>query len=174
MKYGNIKYNAIEDGIGCRTVLFVSGCRHHCEGCFQEQTWNFDYGNVFDNTTAEKIIASLKPSYINGLTLLGGEPFEPENQKPLLDFTNKVKHECPGKTIWAYTGCLFEELIGTCSIYHTENTMALLHNIDTLVDGPFIADKRNLSLAFRGSENQRIINVAKSIETSKIVIADYT
>jgi anaerobic ribonucleoside-triphosphate reductase activating protein len=169
MNYGNIKYHATEDGPGCRTVLFVSGCRHRCKGCFQPQTWNFDFGEKFTKETENAIIESLKDSYVSGLTLLGGEPFEPENQKVLAGFIRQIKDLMPEKSIWTYTGCTFEQLLDESSPYHTNNTLPMLKTIDILVDGEFIEEKKNLMLAFRGSENQRIIDVKQSLIEGRTV-----
>lgn len=167
MNCAGIKYHAVEDGPGCRTVLFVSGCRHHCKGCFQPQTWDFDYGVPFDDGIEETILKSLSDEYTTGLTLLGGEPFEPENQKALLPFLKKVRSEYPDKSIWAYSGFTFEDLIGQNK---TNETIPILNMIDVLVDGPFIEEKRNLMLPFRGSENQRILNIPESLVANKAVI----
>lgn len=177
MNYGNIKYYATEDGVGCRTVLFVSGCRHHCKGCFQPQTWDFNYGEKFTDETKSEILNSLNNPYVNGLTLLGGEPFEPENQKELVSFVKQVKEQYPNKTIWAYSGCTFEELM-TDDIYHTEYTTELLSYIDVLVDGLFIKCKKNLMLPYRGSENQRVIDVPATLKNwlngkEDIVLSQY-
>ena len=171
MHYGNIKYCDIANGTGVRTVLFVSGCTHHCEGCFQPETWSFKYGNEFTEETAQEIIDSLAPDYIAGLTVLGGEPFEPENQEALLPFIKRVREECPGKDIWMYSGYTWEELTGQkASRSHTENTEDILEAIDVLVDGEFHLKERNLSLKFRGSANQRIIDVQGSLKQGKPVI----
>ena len=164
---------AIEDGIGCRVALFVSGCRHHCNGCFQPQTWNFDFGQKFDKSTVQQIIEYLKPEYIDGLTLLGGEPFEPENQKELLPFLEKIHDLFPDKTIWAYSGCTFEELNDVNNAYHTEYTVPMLKLIDILVDGPFILERKNLALTFRGSDNQRVLDCQKSIAEQMPVLSVY-
>ena len=133
MNYSAIKYCDIANGTGVRTVLFVSGCRNHCKDCFQPETWAFEYGNPFTGEVEDEIIASLKPDYIRGLTLLGGDPFEPENQKALLPFMRRVKAECPGKDVWAYTGYVLDrDLVpgGKCC---TADTAELLHMIDVLV-----------------------------------------
>ena len=144
MNYSAIKYCDIANGTGVRTVLFVSGCRNHCKDCFQPETWAFEYGNPFTGEVEDEIIASLKPDYIRGLTLLGGDPFEPENQKALLPFMRRVKAECPGKDVWAYTGYVLDrDLVpgGKCC---TADTAELLHTIDVLVDGPFVTDRRDV------------------------------
>ncbi len=159
MYYSEIKYCDIANGLGVRTVLFVSGCRNHCEGCFQPETWNFKYGKEFDRVAEQDILQSLQPSYIKGLTLLGGDPFEKENQKDLLPFVEKVKGQYPNKDIWTYTGYILDkDLIsgGECYIDETEE---LLSYIDVLVDGPFQIEKKDLMLKFKGSSNQRVINM---------------
>lgn len=163
MNYGTIKKVDIANGLGVRSTLFCSGCTHHCNGCFQPQTWDFNYGNEFTKETEDEIIESLKPYYIDGLTLLGGEPFEPENREVLLSLVKRVKAELPDKTIWAYSGYSFNQLIGKENA-RCGNAIELLSQIDVLVDGEFVADKKNISLRFRGSSNQRIIDVKKSLE----------
>lgn len=171
MNYGNIKYYDIANGIGIRTVLFVSGCRHHCKGCFQPETWNFSFGNSFTEDVENEIIKSLDKDYINGLTLLGGEPFEPENQKVLLPFLKKVKKVFPKKTIWAFSGYTYEELIGfEKSIAHCQYTNEMLSLIDVLVDGEFKEELKDLSLQFRGSSNQRLIDMKKTLNNNKIIL----
>ena len=173
MHYGNIKKLAVEDGIGCRTAFFVSGCRHHCKGCFQPETWNFDYGQPYTKETEKEILDSLRPDYVAGITILGGEPFEPENQSDILSLIKAIKKQYPDKTIWIYSGCTFEDLMDTSSQYHTDNTVPILEQTDILVDGEFIQEKKNLMLRFRGSENQRIIDVQKSLETQTPVLSEY-
>lgn len=177
MNYGNIKYYAVEDGIGCRTVLFVSGCRHHCKGCFQPQTWDFNYGNEYTPDVEKKILDSLNNPYVHGLTLLGGEPFEPENQSTLVQLVEKVKELYPDKTIWAYSGYTFEELMSD-ERCHTQHTLTLLNNIDVLVDGEFIETEKNLMLPYRGSNNQRIIDIPSTLKNwtnnkNDIVLSQY-
>ena len=169
MHYGNIKKFDIADGIGVRVSLFVSGCTHHCKGCFQPETWNFDYGNLFTIDTENEIIDALSPDYIDGLTLLGGEPFEPENQKVLLPFLKKVKEVLPHKTIWAYSGYTFEELSQN-SRARCEFTDEILSMLDVLVDGEFKRELKNISLKFRGSSNQRVIDVQKTLKEGNIVL----
>lgn len=173
MNYGNIKYFATEDGVGCRTVLFVSGCRHHCEGCFQPQTWDFSYGSNFSEETETAIIESLNNKYVTGLTILGGEPFEPENQTVLLPFVNKVKQTHPDKTIWAYSGYTFEELTTPGSICHTPDTILLLKQLDVLIDGEFVLSEKNLMLPFRGSNNQRVIDIPQSLKDNTVILSQY-
>ena len=168
MNYGEIKKNDIANGLGVRVSLFVSGCRHHCKNCFNSDTWDFSYGKPFTDKTADDIIKAMKPDFINGFSLLGGEPFEPENQPELKKLLRRIKSEFPNKDIWCYTGFLFdEELLGD-SRANTENTRELLSYIDVLVDGRFVEQKKDISLKFRGSSNQRIIDVKKSLETNEV------
>lgn len=169
MRYGEIKNCDIANGEGVRVSLFVSGCTHHCKGCFNPDTWDFDYGMLYTTETEESITDMLRPSYINGLTLLGGEPMEPDNQRALLSLVKRVKLLFPEKDIWCYSGYTFEELTGE-SRARCECTDELLSYIDVLVDGEFVEEKKNISLAFRGSENQRIIDLKKTFEKGDIVI----
>lgn len=177
MYYGAVKYTDIANGIGCRTTLFVSGCRNHCKDCFQPETWAFDYGKPFTKDVEFKIIESLKRDYIDGLTILGGEPFEPENQKDLLPFIKRVRREKPDATIWMYSGYTWEELIDPFNARcHTDETKDILSNVNILVDGKFDETQKDISLRFRGSRNQRVINVPmsiKGIEKHEIVISEY-
>jgi len=172
MNYGNIKTNDIANGIGVRTSLFVSGCTHHCKGCFNPETWDFNYGEKFTKATEDKIILSLKPDFVRGLTVLGGEPFEKANQKALLPFIKRVKEELPDKDIWFFSGYLFEELTGKIKneCCRTEYTDELLSLIDVLVDGEFVEEKKNISLQFRGSENQRLIDLRKTLKQGEIIL----
>lgn len=173
MKYGNIKFHAIEDGIGIRTVLFVSGCRNHCKNCFQPETWDFDYGKEFTEETEQIIINSMQDGYTTGLTLLGGEPFEPENQKVLRSFVEKIHALFPDKDIWAYSGYKFEDLAFENGKRHTEDTIPLLKCIDILVDGRFIEEKANKLLSYKGSSNQRIIDVKRSLPAERVILSEY-
>lgn len=159
MNYAEIKYCDIANGEGVRTTLFVSGCTHHCKNCFQPETWSFDFGELFTRETEDAIIESLEPSYIHGLTLLGGEPMEPENQRGLVEFLERLKRECPGKTVWCYTGDVYEDLIDGMSLRNTEVTDRVLACIDILVDGPYIEEEHDITLRFKGSRNQRIIDM---------------
>ena len=170
MNYAGIKYCDVANGLGCRTVLFVSGCRNHCKDCFQPHTWDFSYGKEFDENVQNEILDSLNSTYIKGLTLLGGEPFEPENQIDLLPFVKKVREQYPTKDIWAFTGYVYDTDLVKGGRKHCEATDELLSMIDVLVDGPFIAEQRNLMLKFRGSENQRVIDMKKTLEEGKIVL----
>lgn len=161
MYYSAIKYCDIANGTGVRTVLFVSGCRNHCKGCFQPETWNFENGKEYDESVENEILESLQPSYIAGLTLLGGDPFEEENQHGLIGLLRKVKNQYPKKTIWAYTGYLLEVDLIPGGRKYTEVTEEMLSYFDVLVDGPFIEEQKNIMLKFRGSENQRLIDMNK-------------
>ena len=167
MNYATIKNCDIANGPGVRVSLFVSGCTHRCPGCFNEVAWDFDYGAPFTSEVMESILDMLRPSYIRGLTLLGGEPFEPQNQGAVVELLRRIKKEMPEKSIWAFSGYLFDRDIlsgrlGDCSEY--------LSYLDVLVDGPFVEAKKSLSLRFRGSENQRLINVPASLAAGEIVI----
>ncbi len=170
MHYGEIKNCDIANGIGVRVTLFVSGCTNHCKGCFQPQTWDFSYGKLFTEETEEYIMRLLAPSYINGLTLLGGEPFEPENQRIIVKLLRKVKEKYINKTIWAYTGFTVENLLDKTSHPNCEVTEEILSMVDVLVDGRFEEDLKDISLRFRGSSNQRIIDMNKSRSEHEIVL----
>ena len=172
MYYGEIKNCDIANGIGVRVTLFVSGCTNHCEHCFQPETWDFHYGQPFTEETEETVLRLLEPAYINGLTLLGGEPFEPENQRALLPFLRRVRAEHPEKTIWAYSGFTLEELRQEGSHPRCEVTDDVLDLVDVLVDGRFVEAKKDISLRFRGSSNQRIIDLKKTRAAGKIVLWD--
>ena len=172
MNYGEIKKYDIADGLGVRVSLFVSGCTHCCEGCFNSQTWDFNFGKPFTEETEEEILKAMSPSHISGFTLLGGEPFEPQNQKVIVELLRKIKKAYPDKNIWCYTGYLFDrDLLGE-SRARCEYTDEMLSMIDVLVDGEFIAEKRNLMLNFRGSSNQRIILVQRSLKEGKVVLSE--
>ncbi len=172
MNYGEIKKYDIADGPGVRVSLFVSGCTHCCEGCFNSQTWDFNFGKPFTEETEEEILKAMSPSHISGFTLLGGEPFEPQNQKVIVELLRKIKKAYPDKNIWCYTGYLFDrDLLGE-SRARCEYTDEMLSMIDVLVDGEFIAEKRNLMLNFRGSSNQRIILVQQSLKEEKVVLSE--
>lgn len=170
MNYATIKYNDIANGQGVRTSLFVSGCKHHCPNCFNEVAWAFDYGEEFTLDVQNAIINSLKDDYNDGLSLLGGEPFEAENQPTLTAFLERVKKEVPSKTVWCYTGFIFDkELLGNSRAV-TPYTLKMLSMIDVLVDGRYIEKEKDISLEFRGSANQRIIDVKKSLESGEVVL----
>lgn len=172
MHYGEIKNCDIANGSGVRVSLFVSGCTNRCKNCFQPQTWNFDYGEEFTRETEDRIIALLGREYIAGLTVLGGEPFEPQNQRALLPFIKRVRKALPEKNIWAYSGFTIEEMLKDGSHPHCEVTEELLGLIDVLVDGRFVEELKDISLKFRGSKNQRIIDVKKTLETGSAVLYD--
>lgn len=170
MNYAEIKNCDIANGPGVRVSLFVSGCTHHCPGCFNQVAWDFNYGQPFTQQTIDEILAMLKPGYIKGLTLLGGEPFEPENQPAVVELLQQIKSKYPEKTIWAFSGYLFDRDILPGHLGNPEITREYLSYLDVLVDGPFVEAKKNLSLRFRGSENQRIINVPASLAAGEIVL----
>lgn len=163
MNYAEIKNCDIANGEGVRVTLFVSGCTNHCPGCFQKQTWDFDYGQPFTRETEEHLLELLSPDYISGLTLLGGEPFEPCNQRALLPFIKEVRAALPDKTVWAFSGFTFEELLTPGSHPHCEATAEILSMLDVLVDGRFVESLKDISLRFRGSSNQRILDVPASL-----------
>lgn len=173
MYYGTIKKFDVADGPGCRVSLFVSGCRNHCPGCFNQETWDFHYGQEYTAETEQMILQALAPDYIQGLSLLGGDPFEPENQRELLRLLRSVKSAFPKKNIWAYTGYTLEKLQNAEGHPRCEATDEMLSMIDILVDGPFIEAKKNISLRFRGSENQRIIDLPNTLKSGEIVISHY-
>lgn len=169
MYYSEIKDCDIANGPGVRVSLFVSGCTHHCKGCFNEMTWDFSYGREFNGETIDHILAKLEPSYIAGLTLLGGEPMEYVNQQGLLPLLRLVKERYPRKTIWCYTGYLFDEDIRDVFCGKWEETKEILSYLDVVVDGEFIEEQKDISLRFRGSSNQRIIDVRKSMQDGTVV-----
>ena len=169
MYYGEIKPNDVANGTGARVTLFVSGCTHHCKDCFNEETWDFEYGRPFTEREVEEIIDDMRPAHIAGLTLLGGEPLEPVNQEGLLPLLRRVHEEYPDKTVWCYTGYLFDRDVRDRMCRDSAVTRELLSYIDILVDGRFMAERKNLKINFRGSDNQRIIDVKKSLETDTVV-----
>ena len=170
MNYSEIKSCDIANGPGVRVTLFVSGCTHHCEGCFNEMTWDFDYGSSFDESVQERILEYLKPDYIAGLTLLGGEPLEYMNWQALLPFVRAVKEKYPQKDIWCYTGYHFEEDVLDKFCGKWNDMLEFLSYIDVLVDGEFILEQKDISLQFRGSANQRIILVQESLRRGEAVL----
>lgn len=171
MNFCNIKYFDIANGEGVRTTLFVSGCTNHCENCFQPETWDFAYGEEFTEETERQIIDSLAPYYVNGLTLLGGEPFEPKNQPRLLELLRKVRAEHPEKDVWCFTGFTLDgELLKDGSYPRCDVTDEMLSLIDVLVDGRYVEALKDISLRFRGSSNQRIIDMNKTREAGKIIL----
>lgn len=169
MNYATIKDCDIANGPGVRVSLFVSGCTHHCKGCFNEVAWDFAYGQPFTEQTEDKLLSMLKPDYIQGITLLGGEPFEPQNQPALVAFLRRVKDQYPPKSIWAFSGYLFENMLAG-RVGDREVCRQFLSMLDVLVDGPFIEEKKNLMLRFRGSENQRLIDVPASLKQNAVVL----
>ena len=172
MNYGEIKNCDIANGEGVRVTLFVSGCTNRCPGCFQPQTWDFSYGEPFTAKTEEKLLDMLAPAYINGLTLLGGDPFEPQNQRALLPFLRRVRERYPQKNIWAFSGFTWEELHTEGSHSRCEVTDEMLSYIDVLVDGRFVEALKDIRLRFRGSSNQRIIDVNRTREVGEIFLWD--
>lgn len=172
MYYGNLKKCDIANGIGVRVTLFVSGCTNHCPDCFQPQTWDFHYGKPFTDDTRAEIFAELDKPYVNGLTVLGGEPFEPENQKALLPLMRRIRTLYPDKSVWCYTGYDYEKDILAGKLGPWEVTLELLGCIDILVDGEFHQQEKDLTLRFKGSRNQRIIDVKASRQADAVVLWD--
>lgn len=172
MYYADIKEYDVANGPGVRVSLFVSGCTHKCKGCFNEVAWDFKYGNPFTEVEEDKIIEFLKKDYISGITFLGGEPFEYVNQKGILPLIRRIKKELPNKSIWAFTGYLFDEDIVSDMFNKYEETKELISYLDVLVDGKFDIDKKNFKLKFRGSSNQRIIDVQKSLKQNKVILME--
>ena len=170
MYYATIKNCDIANGPGVRVSLFVSGCTHHCPGCFNQEAWDFHYGQLFTEETIKTIVEMLRPDYIRGLTLLGGEPFDPRNQEAVVQLLRRIKQELPEKSIWAFSGYLFDRDILSGKLGDWEITKEYLSYLDVLVDGPFVEAKKNLSLRFRGSENQRIIDVPASLASGTVVL----
>lgn len=170
MNYATIKPRDIANGPGVRVSLFVSGCTHHCKGCFNQEAWDFDYGQPFTQETINYILKQLQPSYVRGLTLLGGEPFEPENQGAIVELLRQVKENMPEKSIWAFSGYLLDRDILSGKLGDPEITKQYLSYLDVLVDGPFLEARKNLSLRFRGSDNQRLIDVQKSLAAGEVVL----
>ncbi len=165
MNYATIKFYDVANGTGVRVSLFVSGCRHHCKGCFNAEAWDFAYGEPYTQEIEDSIIEGLKPDYITGLSLLGGEPFEPENQPALTALLRRVKTELPEKTVWCYTGYTYDTDLAEGGSVFTDVTKEMLSYIDILVDGEFIEERRDLMLRFRGSRNQRILTLENGICT---------
>ena len=171
MHYGELKKCDIANGIGVRVTLFVSGCTNHCPDCFQPQTWDFDYGKPFTDETKAAIFAELDKPFVNGLTVLGGEPFEPRNQRELLPLLREVREKYPAKTIWCFTGFrLDDELLRDGSYPRCEATDGMLACINVLVDGRFVKELKDISLQFRGSRNQRVIDMDRTRETGQVTI----
>ena len=172
MNYADIKRVDVANGTGVRVSLFVSGCNHHCKECFNPETWDFNYGKEFDENAQNEILEYLDNSYITGLTLLGGEPLEYKNQIGLLPFIRKVKEKYPNKNIWCYTGFTFESDVLEKMCKNWEETKELISYIDVLVDGKFMIDLKDAGLKFRGSRNQRIIDVKKSLEKNETILLE--
>ncbi|MDO4285792.1 MAG: anaerobic ribonucleoside-triphosphate reductase activating protein [Eubacteriales bacterium] len=172
MNYGMIKTTDIANGVGVRVSLFVSGCRNHCEGCFQPETWDFTYGSAFDEKAARQILEAVKPAYIAGFTVLGGEPFEQENQPEVCGILRRIREECPDKTLWAYTGYTLDGELAPGGAKYTEHTQEILQLLDVLVDGRFVQEQKDVTLLFRGSRNQRVIDMRKTREAGEIVLWD--
>ena len=172
MNYATIKPIDVANGPGVRVSLFVSGCTHKCKGCFNKEAWDFNYGNLFDEAAEEEIFKALEPNYVEGFSLLGGEPFEPKNQEALLPFLKRLKVKFPNKDIWCYSGYSFENDILAGNLGNPEITKQMISLIDILVDGEFIEEQKDLHLRFRGSANQRIIDVQKSLKQNETVIWD--
>lgn len=169
MNYSAIKKCDVANGPGVRVSLFVSGCTHHCKGCFNAETWDFKFGNEFTNTQEDEIIELLKPEYIKGFSLLGGEPFEPTNQRVLVKLLKRIKETYPDKTIWCYSGYLLDDELLNDSRARCEVTDEMLSYIDILVDGEFKQDLKDLRLRFRGSSNQRVIDLKETLNNGEIV-----
>ena len=169
MNYADIRPIDVANGPGVRVSLFVSGCTHHCKECFNPETWDFAYGSPFTQVEADAILKYLEPDYIKGLSLLGGEPFEPENQSAVLELVRQVRARYPHKDVWCYSGYLYERLrdgkVG-------EHSRGLLEQLDVLVDGPFVIEQKELSLRFRGSANQRLVDVPESLKRGEVVLWD--
>jgi anaerobic ribonucleoside-triphosphate reductase activating protein len=172
MYYGNIKNCDIANGVGVRVTLFVSGCTNRCQGCFQPETWSFTYGEPFTAQTEDRLLDMLAPSFINGLTLLGGDPFEPDNQRALVPFLERVRARYPQKDIWAFSGFEYEDMLRVGCHPHCEVTEQMLGLLDVLVDGPFVENLKDISLRFRGSSNQRLIDLKKTRQTGVITLWD--
>lgn len=172
MNFATIKWADVANGPGVRVSLFVSGCTHHCPGCFNEEAQDFAYGRPFTEVEEDKILQALSPAHIKGLSLLGGEPFEPDNQRALLPFLRRVKEQYPQKEIWCYSGYVLEEELWRPSRARCKSTDEMLSLLDILVDGPFVETKKDLNLRFRGSSNQRILNVPASVAAHQPVLWD--
>jgi len=170
MYYGNIKKDDIADGEGVRVSLFVSGCTNACKGCFQPETWDFCYGRPYTEETEQEILTAMDHPWIAGFTSLGGEPFEPSNQQVLVQLFKKIRETYPEKTIWSYTGFVYDQDLVPGGRRYTGVTDEMLSYLDVLVDGPFVLEKKNISLAFRGSENQRVIDMKKTLREGKVAL----
>ena len=171
MNYGAIKKYDIANGEGVRVSLFVSGCSHHCTNCFNQEAWDFAFGRPFTGETQQEILAALSPEYINGLTLLGGEPFEPENQPEVAGLINRVRRELPEKNIWIYTGFVYDRDLVPGGRKYTDYTDQILDQTDILIDGPFVLEEKDIRLKFRGSRNQRILDMKQTRKSGQIVLS---
>jgi anaerobic ribonucleoside-triphosphate reductase activating protein len=170
MNYATIKSRDIANGPGVRVSLFVSGCTHRCPGCFNEEAWDFNFGQPFTQEVIDRILEDLSPSFVKGLTLLGGEPFDPRNQPSIVELLRQVKAKYPEKSIWAFSGYLFDRDILPGRLGDPSITREYLGYLDVLVDGPFIQSRKNLTLRFRGSDNQRLIDVPESLRRGEVVL----
>lgn len=171
MHYADIKRVDVANGPGVRVSLFVSGCHHHCPGCFNPETWDFSFGRPFDAQAEQTLLAHLRPGHIRGLSLLGGEPLAPENQRAVLALVLRVRRELPDKTIWCYTGYQFEDLLAG-QVGDGDTVRTLLAEMDVLVDGPFVEGRKSLGLRFRGSDNQRLLDLPKSLAAQTPILWD--
>lgn len=169
MKYATIKTHDVANGPGVRVSIYVSGCNHHCKGCFNPETWDFNYGKEFNQETIDTVLEAMNKDYIEGITVLGGEPLDPANQNEVAALIKQVKEKYPAKSIWCFTGFDFERDVMDKMYKQFDTTREIIDNLDVLVDGEFKQEKKNLSLRFRGSENQRIIDVPKTLETGEII-----
>lgn len=173
MHVGEVMTADVANGEGMRVSVFVSGCRNHCKGCFQPQTWDFNYGREYTSEIEQFIIDELSKSYYDGITILGGDPMEPENQEPVLRLLRRIKKELPDKNVWAYTGYVYDrDLVPGGKRFVDGVTRELLESIDILIDGRFVEELKNLMLNFRGSGNQRIIKMKETLETGKVVLSE--
>ena len=172
MNYATIKDHDTANGIGVRVSLFVSGCTHHCKECFNQEAWDFNYGNKYTQEVEDEIIELLGRPYIKGLSLLGGEPFEPANQKELVKLVKRAKEVFPNKTIWCYSGYTYDKDLKPGGRAYTDVTDEMMSYLDVLVDGEFVLELKDLKLHFRGSSNQRIIDVQESLKTNSVVTLD--
>lgn len=170
MHVGQILKNDSANGPGIRVTVFVSGCTNRCKGCFQPQTWDFNYGKPYDGDMEDYILEELSRDYYNGITILGGEPFEKENQEGVFGLIKRVRRELPDRNIWVYTGCLYDKELMPGGKRYTDFTDGILDNIDVLVDGRFVEELKNITLAFRGSENQRIIDMKAARKTGGVIL----
>ncbi len=172
MNYAAIKKFDIANGPGVRVSLFVSGCRHACKNCFNSEAWDFNFGKLFTEETLQDILKSVSPDYITGFSLLGGEPFEPENQEEVLKIVKSIKEKFPNKDIWVYSGFVFDRQLLAGTVGNPITVKEILKNIDVLVDGKFVEELKSLDLLFRGSSNQRIIDVQKSLSSNEVIWLD--